>query len=227
MACPVSENISIDSLAEGQLPLFLQKAIDIANESLTEDGLAVVFMEQLRDHNMLLGLQLLGSQEREPIDIIAMKALNTRNVKPENVLAEEICSKVKQHLIAKKTHGIIFSSSGSKFDTRLLPNHQIAIDKDGFFTVNGRRIAIEAEGEYREIKAHIWRSYTIIRLHKEENYILGFDEHDLVRKDREDPLVAIDVSKVLENGCYLVTRLGIFQDLGGRLSEILTNWPKP
>lgn len=166
------------------------------------------------------------------------------SIKSEEELASEIVLKVKQHLSAKKIDKMIFSTSGSKFDTRLLKNHDVSIDTADYLTVDNRRIAIETDNkEYWVLQASDFRSYTIGRLIDEGNKIRLFDDYDLCRENKKGML--IDASKVHHfaieqlversrqaaknyNGEYLlVERDVITKQTQERLYEILLTIPSP
>ena len=244
----------MEALKEEEAYYIVHQAIENANKLLDGNEVAVVFIQQLSPepperpklldarYNMLLGIRMNGQEE--PIDMIDLKALDEISIKSEDDLATEIVHKVKQHLAAKKMAEIIFSTSGSKFDTRLLKNHTVSIDEADYLTVDNHRIAIETSNkEYWVLKAPNLRSYTIARLINEGDKVRIFDDYDLVRENKTGML--IDVSKVHNlaieqlversrpsaesySGEYvLVERDEITQHTAHRLYEILSKIPAP
>jgi hypothetical protein len=242
---------NIETLKEEEAYHMVNQAIDISNKLLDADEVSVIFIQQLSPqppekpkvldarYNMLLGIRM-GDQE-EPIDMIDLKALDEVSIKSVDDLAKEIVHKVKQHLAAKKVAEIIFSTSGSKLDTRLLKNHTVSIGAFDYLTVDHRRIAVETGNkEYWVLKAPHFRSYTIVRLINEGNKIRVFDDYDLFRENKKGML--IDVSKVRHlaieqlversrpaaesyNGEYfLVERDEITQNIARHLCEVLSNY---
>ncbi len=195
----------IEALKEEETYNTVHQAIEISNKSLDADEVSVVFIQQLSSqppekpklldarYNMLLGIRV-GDQE-EPIDMIDLKALDEVSIKSVDDLAKEIVHKVKQHLVAKKIAEIIFSTSGSKLDTRLLKNHTVSIDAADYLTVDNCRIVVETSNkEYWVLQAPNFRSYTIVRLINEGNKIRVFDDYDLFRENKKGML--IDASRV-------------------------------
>ena len=142
--------------------------------------------------NLLLGIAHEGASE--PISILDLKALDG-SIKTVEDLVLEISFKVEQHLTAKKTAGILFSASGSKFDTRKLDEKwQAAIDQQGYFTINDNRLVYTVpDGRFLPIKADRLASYTQFRLVFEEpNKIRLFDDYDFIRPDHRGMLINVE-----------------------------------
>jgi hypothetical protein len=171
--------------------IFLDNVLIKANEALGKEDLHVQFLAHVPNEppvtgidpmrNLLLSLRF--KDREEPIDILDLKALDEASLKPLELIVEEVIAKVHQHLTAKKTEGIIFSSSGSKFDLRKLENCVVAIDDKGYLTIYGKRIVVSSRDEHIvPIKAERMRCYTIMRLIlDEEARIRIFDDYDFIR----------------------------------------------
>ncbi len=131
--------------------------------------------------NILLGVRT--DTGEEPIDIVDLKGLDESTIKPADALAREIVLKVRQHLVAKKTEGIVISSSGTKFDPRFLGIHSFGIDGQGYLLIDRCRVLYGDESPFRVIKAEIFHTYTICRVIAEKGGIRLFDDYDLVRRN--------------------------------------------
>jgi hypothetical protein len=243
----------IETLKKEEAYDTVNQAIEISNK-LLDAKVSVVFIQQLSPqppqtpklldtrYNMLLGIR--EGHHEEPIDMIDLKALDEISIKSVDELAEEIVHKVKQHLAAKKIVGIIFSTSGSKLDTRLLKNHTVSIDAADYLAVDHRRVVVETDNkEYCVLKAPTFRSYTIFRLINEGNKVRIFDDYDLFRENKKG--ILIDVSKVhnltieqlversrpsaetYKGGYFLLERDEITQPTTHRLYEILSEISPP
>lgn len=186
---PTSSKRGEDVNAE-QIDNLFKSALNQANGLLAKEGVNVFFEQHVPkdpipkwiDHkrNLLLGIS--QGTHKEPIDIIDMKEIDETLLKSADTLAKEIVLKVKQHLAAKKTQGILISSSGSKFDIRKLTKHQVAIDTQGYLRIDDTRLAYPTQKGNWILKAENLRSYTIIRVIEEKEGIIRlFDDYDLKR----------------------------------------------
>lgn len=187
---PQHTEISIDQMSYEKTDTFLKEVLKKANEALEKRGVEVVFLDHVPHQssingvdpkqNLLLGIS--STERTEPIDILDLKALDEQSLKPVDLLAEEVIAKAEQHLAAKKTDGILCSSSGSKFDIRRIENHRVSIDSKGYLTIDEKRIYTMLDKSYMPIKAERLRSYTILRFVQEnEKRIRVIDDYDFIR----------------------------------------------
>lgn len=162
-----------------------------ANEELAEEG-TVFYLHQLPrepvsecvdpERNILLGVRTAKGGE-EPIDSIDLKGLDESTLKSLDALAGEIVQKVRQHLLARKTEGILFSASGTKFDTRMVPRDTLGIDAQGYLRIHSCRVLYGEKPPFLVIKAEIFHSYTVCRVIAERGCVRLFDDYDLVRRN--------------------------------------------
>jgi len=231
----------LKSLEKGELEETLNTALETANKQLSDQGIRVIFDKDLGSNNMHLKIQ--HDQEVEHIDMIGMAALDEASIKSADALAEEIVLKTNQHLAARKTDGILFSSLGSKFDTRALKHHKVSIDPNGYLRFNGHRVALKVGDQYWPLQASTFRSSSIIRLINEGDEIRSFDDLDLVRIDKRGMLInvskihdiAIDqlvprareAAKEYSGKYYLVERDELTPERIKHLSFVLSEIPSP
>lgn len=188
-----------------------------ANNVLEKKEITVVFLQHVPQQpgidvidpkrNLLLAIQT--KDGAEPIDILDLKALDETSLKPEDLLVEEVIEKVRQHLAAKKTQGILFSSSGSKLDQRLLDENQFAIDGNGYLRLNGNRLCVSvSDTESKPLQACQLRTYTIIRAVLEGHCVHLFDEYDLVRLNKRTMFIDLTVVHHDPEGSYYFLERG-------------------
>lgn len=208
MAIGISTVIPVQYPAQGgpvsEAQEVFERAFQEANALLASRGIQVVMKQQLPleprsaavDYTRNLLLAIVQEGEERLIDILDLKALDEVSLKSPAFLRDEIVQKVEQHLLAERTPGILISKSGSKFDVRTLAHHTLGIDKEGFLTLNERRLL---SGTWK-IPAEVLRSYTIIRFVEENGVVVPFDDYDLARANHKG--ASIDPSKVvhLEEG---------------------------
>ncbi len=232
---------------------FLDEILSKVNEVLNREDLHVQFLAHVPDQpsvtgidpmrNLLLSLRSQGREE--PIDILDLKALDEASLKPLELIVVEVIAKVYQHLSAKKTEGIIFSSSGSKFDLRKLKKGDAAIDDKGYLTIYGKRVVMSSQDEQVvPIKAERIRSYTIIRLIQDERFRIRIcDDYDLIRLNEKgmyiDPagVHTFALEKIASafrddakdyNGKYLeVSRDRLTPSLKDKLLKKMLEFPSP
>lgn len=183
--------------------LLLCGALNLANEILAKEHgeIEVTWVKQLsgkrpqRDdliepqYNQQLGLKI-GS-EVEEMGMVDPKTIDGKHLKSPEVLAEEIARQVRLHLTAKKVDEIIKFQNGYKLDTRLLKQHVITLDDDGFLNVNGLRLVAKVETGFWPLRAQVFRSSSIGRWINEGDDIRVFDEFDLIRPDRKGMLIQL------------------------------------
>lgn len=198
--------VPLSSLVPSEIDTYFKDTLAFANDMLKKRGIEVVFLghtpqePQLEyiDHNrdLLLGIKQTGVDGEEPIDIIDLKALQTNEIKTSIDLFRELERKIDQHLAAKTTSGIVFSSTGSKFDTRPLQNHTFSIDAMGYVRIDSHRLAMKTpKEEFLIVPAGMLRSYTILRLIEEGSECVRItDDHDIVREDGRG--MYVDLSKI-------------------------------
>ena len=240
------------SLSQKQIDEMFKRAMNTASEELKERKVSVVFIEYANqqpisspiDYNCDLLLGIVQNGQTEPIDIFELKALDGQSIKTEKDLADEIVKKVEQHLIAKKTKGILFSASGSKFDTRKLDEKwRFGIDEKGYLTIAGHRLASKSINDrYNPTLAESINSYTVIRLVFEEpNKIRLLDEYDLVHNqscmyinvEKTHDIAAskivkrkrVDAANYQGDGYYLLERDVLTHDRKKALSKVLMTFP--
>ncbi|MCI0381516.1 MAG: hypothetical protein L0207_00465 [Chlamydiae bacterium] len=207
----VHHGVDLNLYTPLEIKRILEVAIVHANYELKEQGVVVFFKEQVPEEktgsfdpkcNTLLGIK--RATEEELIDIIDVKALDEKSIKPVENLKQEIVQKAKQHLFAKKTHGIFISGSGSKFDTRKLTKHTFAIDAKGYMTINDFLITFLINNKYLIIKAAQVRSYIIIRIVEEEgNKVRFVDEYDLVRRNSQGMVIQMGMTHQFTTDCFI------------------------
>ena len=183
------------ALLPEEIQACFDEALALANEELEEA--AVFYVHQFPrepvkkcvdpDRNILLGVRTACGEE--PIDIVDLKGLDETTIKPADALAREIVLKVKQHLLAKKTDGIIFSSTGTKFDPRFLGIHRFGMDEKGYLLIDNARVLYGNEKVFRVIKADVFHTYTICRVVAEGSGVRVFDDYDLVRENNRGMFV--------------------------------------
>lgn len=105
-------------------------------------------------------------------------------------------AKVRQHLTAKKTQGVIFSNSGSKFDSRNLDKHLIGIDDKGYLTFNDRRVVFISDKGWTPLKAERLRSYTMMRFVEENDGVRIFDDYDFIRRNEKGMFIDSQLMKI-------------------------------
>jgi hypothetical protein len=207
---PESSELIIKNYSPKQCREYLDQVLLQANVALKVDQVEVVFMYHVPtvfvegggidpSKNLMLGIR--SNEGQEPIDILYLKALDGQSLKPQNLLVDEVVSKVKQHLAAKKTADILLTMSGSKLDKRFLDLYDISIDEEGYLWVDDTHVSMKNEF----FAADRLHSYTILRFFydEEEGKIMIVDEYDLVRQDKM--AMAIDIS-VTVNGCFELIR---------------------
>ncbi len=228
----------------------LDNALEKANKQLKD--VKVVFLNQLPEtpnsegidpkRNVLLGIET--STGNEPIDIFDIKALDEQSLKPLNLLTEEIVTKVQQHLTAKKTQGILFSSLGAKFDLRQLKKHTVTIDDKGYLLIDSHRVFVKTqENKIRPLKAQSFHSYTILRFISFQEKIRIIDDYDFARTDQKGMFISTTESitfakenilpefqkddKNYSNGYYALNRDQMTPSLMGNLYEEIKAFPPP
>ncbi len=243
----------IDGLSNEGAYNILFQALELSNKKLNEEGISVVFIEQvspqalknpqlLDTQYILLGIQKEGQQK--PIDVINLRALDEISIKSQEGLVNEIVNKVRQHIAAEKIKEIIFSSTGSKLDTRLLTTHTVVVDGQGYLTVNQQRIAIKTDQkDYKILEALALRSPTIIRLIEENDKILFLDDYDLVRKDEKGMCIDTSKTEKIASGLlgskdrhnakgysgryFLLEEYKISKEIADQLRDVLSKIPPP
>lgn len=178
-----------------------QVALDAANQELS--GVCTLIFadayfppygtdedpEKAPVHNLVLRMKHMGGEE--PIDIFDLKALNEGFIKTCDDLKNEMVAKARQHIAAKQVSGILFSTSGSKFDVRRLDDSStLSIDVHGYLRFANQRLAVKSNDFFYPIKAANLRCYTILRLmQREDGVIRLFDDYDLVRKNNRGAFI--------------------------------------
>lgn len=191
--------------------------------------------------NLILGIEYKG--QKRPISIFDLKALDEKSIKTVEDQVNEMKNKVLQHLAATKTKGILFSSTGTKFDSRVLQGHQVLIDEKDYLIVDGHRIAYPIpNGSFLVLKAGRLASYTMIALVNEDpKRIRMVDSYDLVRLDNRGMYINVEtvhqiaVEALLKEsqeeaigytaGYYLFGRDQFTDQLKERLYNVLTSLP--
>jgi hypothetical protein len=187
-----SRGISIEG-AEKTSELFAE-ALKRANKELAAEGVVVLLKDPV-DHTKNLTLWIQKDGVERPISIFDLKALDEVSLKSVEAMATEIVLKVKQHVTAEKTKGILISTSGSKFDGRRLENHELAIDVAGYITVDGNRL-LHGGSKY-VIPAERWSSYTVIRFLEDGDLLWPFDDYDLARENEKGACIDLTTVKKL------------------------------
>jgi hypothetical protein len=246
---PQSTHLLITEMTNDQCQIFLNDVLKEANKILNEEGWHVLFLEHVPSQplvrgidpklNLLMGIR--SNEGTEPIDIFDLKALDEQSLKPKELLIEELIAKVRQHLTAKKTQGIIFSKSGSKFDSRNLDKHHVAIDDKGYLTFNDRRVVFISDKGWSPLKAERLRSYTIVRLVEENDRVRIFDDYDFIRHNEKGMFIDFQLMKVPSEGLgpdqqdgknydgyyFRVQRDILSQPLKEKLIEEIHKFPDP
>jgi hypothetical protein len=199
---PLHGEINISEMSFLRCSQMLSIILKRANVILEKEGSCVVFLQHVPQfpevdgidphRNLLLGIKAIGKDE--PIDILDLKALDETSLKSENLLVEEVVEKVRQHQAAKKTQGILFSSSGSKLDQRLLNGNPFAIDDKGYLRLNDKRLCVRLnDKESMPLKACQLRTYTIMRAALDGQCVQLFDEYDFVRLNKRTMFIDLTV----------------------------------
>lgn len=245
------------SMIEGPTKTYslLEEALGQANEILSKEfqKIKVVWVKQLssrrpqRDnliesqYNQQLGLAIDGKLEE--MGMVDPKTIDGEKLKASKALADEIYRQVRMHLAAKKVDGIMLFENGYKLDKRLLKQHEITIDGEGFLNINGLRLVAREKNEFWPLRAEVFRSSSISRWINEEGDIRVFDDHDLVRPDRRGMLIRLNkvhniateqlVARAREEGdkypdlYYLVERDTLSDMRIEELTKILQSFPEP
>lgn len=171
-------------------------ALDIVNKE--ENAIEVVYIGQpigaleQTDSNLMIApkepLDLAikyGDGTLEPFDFInvvpwvgydAQTGRITTGFKDPQELAQEILTKLEQHLNAKENPDILISSSGSKYNIQNLQENTLTIDDEGFLRVNDKRLWIPRKDE--PLLASSLRSATVIHVEEKGGKILFIDKKD-------------------------------------------------
>ncbi|MBS0604274.1 MAG: hypothetical protein JSS60_04460 [Verrucomicrobia bacterium] len=249
---PLHGTVSIGANPFDQSQKLLDSALERANAVLEKKGLKVVFLKQIPidphvqginpQRDILLGIR--GKEGQGPLDIIDLKALDEVSLKPAELLGEEIIAKVEQHFAARKTQGILFTSSGCKLDGRRLSGYEISIDEQSYLRIDGKRIFVPSDEGAVPLKSMKLRSYTILRfaLDKEQKLRI-FDDHDLVRLNNKgmfvDPTAIINLSiekiapvyqpeaESYQGSYFQLERDSLSEEVKSELLKILQEFPPP
>lgn len=170
-------------------------ALNLANQCLEEDELEVGFGGMWPnngqgdfDERPEVELKVRMDGIVYPIDLVYMRQMpiEPEQLKTVEQLSQDIVKKVRAHFQWMNDPHILFSSKGTKFysEDAIEKGYRFSFDAQEYIRINGLRIAMKREDQYRVLKAGDLRSHTIIRVCELSNLVLHItDDFEEIRTD--------------------------------------------